>query len=966
MMRTLLAFFLFVILIGVFELYGDAALAQQKAFPEAEGYGAFVTGGRGGAVYHVTSLADSGAGTLRDAVSQPNRIVVFDTSGVINLSSVLVVKSNITIAGQTAPGGGITIYNNYVSLSNVSNVIMRDIRIHAGVNSSSGAKALSATDCTNLIFDHVSVEWGRWDNTGLTKDAVGAGMATFQNCIIGEPLNPQYFGGLFENAEGVTFSHNLFIDNWSRNPKVKGTIQYINNVVYNFGIVGLCGGHSGAVHNLEVIGNTFISGPSTTAANQVTGEYFDTDWVYQTGNVKDVNKNGVLDSVPVVPSDYYQSTTYPGPTFYDAPLCNNIIPIPVPVTIDSAATAYTKVLAGAGAMPQNRDPVDTRLVAQLTSLGTLGNARVNDESVVGGQPAMTVVTRPAGFDSDNDGIPDTWETAHGLNPSLASDANLTNPIGYYMVEQYINELASIHATRTWNSNGSDWGTPGIWASATPTNNDNAYVVGEGSGTNGLVTVTTNAACFSLHIGGNGSTTPDKVTVSSGGALAVNDTIYVGDQSNGTLEIQNGGTVQAWNVQLGNTVGGTTYTGNLLLSGGTLKTVQVVLGGGTPGNWTTGGTCTWSGGTVQAMNTFKFAVPATIGAGGATLDSNGFACTVSGALSGNGGLTKIGSGNLTLSASNTFYGDTKIYGGAILLSNANALQNSTLDYSNYGGTLSFGTLTGAVLGGLKGNQSLALTNASSAAVQLQVGGNGQSTSYSGAVSGAGTLTKAGSGALTLTATNTFNGPVNFNGGLMQASALNRLGNGTLLNFNGGGLQFGGVFDPSTRTMTFQSGGATLDTNGKDIILANSIGNGGSGGLTKTGSGTLTLNAPSTYTGDTIVSGGKLELAPMGQIATTSDITTSDPMATFQVDSGPRTVGNISGVGTTILAAGANLTATSVAQNTITLGAGATLTIAALPGGPTAGGGLAQPVPEPSGIVLLIIAALGILCYWKRSQ
>ncbi len=314
--RTHFSILLVVFLISGLALIDNAAFAQLKAFPEAEGYGALVTGGRGGTVYHVTNLNDSGTGSLRDAVSQPNRIVVFDTSGVINLSSALVVKSNITIAGQTAPGDGITLYNNYVSMSNISNVIMRDIRVHAGINSSSGAKALSATDCTNLIFDHVSVEWGRWDNTGLTKDTVGAGMATFQNCIIGEPIDPQYFGGLFENAEGVTFSHNLFIDNWSRNPKIKGTIQYINNVVYNFGITGLCGGHSGAVHNFDCIGNYFISGPSTTAANQVIGECTATDQVYQTGNVKDLNKNGVLDGVAVVPSDFYQSTTYPGPTFY--------------------------------------------------------------------------------------------------------------------------------------------------------------------------------------------------------------------------------------------------------------------------------------------------------------------------------------------------------------------------------------------------------------------------------------------------------------------------------------------------------------------------------------------------------------------------------------------------------------------------------------------------------------------------
>jgi autotransporter-associated beta strand protein len=585
---------------------------------------------------------------------------------------------------------------------------------------------------------------------------------------------------------------------------------------------------------------------------------------------------------------------------------------------------------------------------------------------VGGQPTMTVVTRPAGFDSDGDGMPDTWETAHGLNPNLATDRNLTNPVGYTFVEQYINELASIHSGQTSNSNGGNWNTPAIWTSATPTNDDNAYVVGNGAGANGLVAVTqNNAVCFSLHIGGNGSATADKVSVNSGGALTVNDTIYVGDQNNGTLEINSGGTVQAWNVQLGNTVGSTTYTGNLSLNGGTLKTCEVDPGGGTPGNWTSGGSCTWSGGTVQAIGTLNFAVPATIGAGGATIDSNGFTCTVSGLLSGNGGLTKLGTGTLTLTASNTYSGDTKISGGNIALSNANALQNSTLDYNSYGGTLSFGTLTGAALGGLKGSQALSLTNASSAAVQLQVGGNGQSTSYSGALSGAGSLTKAGTGTLTLTASNAFSGAVNFNGGLINAASLNNLGSGSALTFNGGGLQFGGIYDPSTRTMTFQSGGATLDTNGKIIILANPIGNGGAGGLTKAGSGILTLNAANTYTGDTIVSSGTLELTSAGQISAASDISTSATTATFQVDSGTHIVGNISGVGTTVLSAGGNLTASSVVQNTLTLGTGSRLTIAAIPGGLTAESTL-KPVPEPSSIILLIATALGMIIYWKRFR
>ncbi|MGD0655129.1 MAG: autotransporter-associated beta strand repeat-containing protein [Thermoguttaceae bacterium] len=768
-MRTHSFILSIVLVISGLTLCENTAFAQLKAFAEAEGYGALVTGGRGGTVYHVTNLNDSGAGSLRDAVSASNRIVVFDTCGVINLSSALAISSNITIAGQTAPGDGITVYGNATSLSNQSNVIIRDMRFHAGINSSSGSKALNVTDGNSMIFDHVSVEWGRWDDIGVTKDKVAAYTVTFQNCIIGEPIDPQYFGGLIENADGITFSHNLFIDNTSRSPKVKGTIQYINNVVYNWAVTGLCGGHSGAVHYLDCIGNTFIAGPSSN--NQFVGEFTATDHVYQTGNVKDLNKNGVLDSVAVVPSDFYQSTTYPGPTFSSSSTLT-YQPV-IPVTIDSAATAYAKVLASAGASLV-RDPVDTRLVGQLTSLGTSGNARVHDESVVGGQPTMTVVTRPAGFDSDNDGMPDTWETAHGLNPNLATDRNLTNPVGYTYVEQYINEIAVNHGTQTWQGNTGNWPTTIWWTSAVPTNDDNAYVVGNGSGTSALVTVAqNNAVCFSLYIGGNGSTTADKVSVNAGGALTVNDTIYVGDQNNGTLEINSGGTVWAWNVQLGNTVSGTTYTGNLLLNGGTLKTCAVVLGGGVPGNWTTGGSCTWSGGKIEAIGTLNFAVPTTIGTGGATIDSNGYACTISGVLSGEGGLTKIGSGTLTLTATNT------------------------------------------------------------------------------------------------------------------------------------------------------------------------------------------------YAGDTIISEGTLKLSSTGQISAASSIYTSST-ATFQVDSGTHTVGDISGTGTTYILDGGNLTASSVVQDTLTIGAVTTFTIASLSGGSQSGSSSTTPVPEPSTIALLIAAALGIVIYCKRIQ
>ena len=126
-MRTHSSILFVAILISILGLYGDTALAQVKAFPEAEGFGALVTGGRGGTIYHVTNLNDTGAGSFRDAISQSNRIIVFDVCGVINISSALSMSNNITIAGETAPGDGITIYGNELSGSSHSNIIVRDI-----------------------------------------------------------------------------------------------------------------------------------------------------------------------------------------------------------------------------------------------------------------------------------------------------------------------------------------------------------------------------------------------------------------------------------------------------------------------------------------------------------------------------------------------------------------------------------------------------------------------------------------------------------------------------------------------------------------------------------------------------------------------------------------------------------------------------------------------------------------------
>src|SRR6478672_11917259 len=228
-----------------------------NAFPDAEGFGALATGGRGGTVYHVTNLNDTGAGSFRDAVSGSNRTVVFDVGGVITINSQVAFSNNITVEGQTAPGG-IVVYGDGVSLSNRNNIIIRYMTFRQGLASGSGDKALNITTGYNMMLDHVSIGWGRWYTFGITDNSHDI---TFQNCIMAEGIDPQNFGGLIDSSSNLTLARNLFIDNNSRNPKGKAHMQYINNVIYNWGGSGYVGGHSSAPWNQDLIGNYWIAGP---------------------------------------------------------------------------------------------------------------------------------------------------------------------------------------------------------------------------------------------------------------------------------------------------------------------------------------------------------------------------------------------------------------------------------------------------------------------------------------------------------------------------------------------------------------------------------------------------------------------------------------------------------------------------------------------------------------------------------
>lgn len=443
-------------------LLGHSLLhAQTLAFPGAEGFGRFAKGARGAAtqeVYIVTNLNDAGAGSFRDAVSKQGRIVVFAVGGIVRLATDIVVQPNVTIAGQTAPGDGISFFGKRITFSGASNTITRFLRIRLGATGNSGKDASGISNGANIIFDHCSFTWGmdevfsiNWDSKGTSPDNI-----TLQNCIIGQGLHRENHsaGGLIQTPDGgkISLLKNLYISNKTRNPKVKGVNEFVNNVVYdwgngnrldtnmNYGWSGdayIMGGSSG-VSEVNIINNYFVSGPltppsTTTPFSRGTGTFN----VYGAGNFFDNNRNGILDGSEVP----FNETGYPGisgSAFQTAP-----IPYPSATPAMTAAQAYQYIIDSVGAFYPRRDEVDTLLVGEVVSKGTRGvymYRETNNGLANGG--LGNVYGAPAPLDSDADGMPDAWEDANGLNKTNKADATQysTSYPEYLNIEVYINGL----------------------------------------------------------------------------------------------------------------------------------------------------------------------------------------------------------------------------------------------------------------------------------------------------------------------------------------------------------------------------------------------------------------------------------------------------------------------------------------------------------------------------------------------
>ena len=403
----------------------SVAAADLLAFPGAQGWGRFATGGRTGKVYHVTNLNDSGTGSLRDAVSQPNRIVVFDVAGVIRINSRIVFAKNLYVAGQTAPGEGVTVYGNGVSFSGAENIIVRYMRFRMGAVGTKDKDCAGVANGQNMIFDHCSFAWGQDENFSINYDNKGTAPKniTLMNSIVGQGLMTHSAGGLMQ-ADNITIYRNLLVDNSTRNFKVKGINQYVNNMVYNWKNAAYnMGGDSAGESFANIESNLFINGPAV-GGNCLTGGNANFHF-YGADNWQDANRDGIFDP-----------TEFTGDGGGD----RQAVPYDYPKLEKLSATFLTYLLPDVGASLPYRDIADCYMVDEVRSNGKRGNLITNENELPIGVPTTwKTFAGVKATDTDGDGMPDAWEEANGTNPQQ-DDAMTIAQNGYANIENYINSI----------------------------------------------------------------------------------------------------------------------------------------------------------------------------------------------------------------------------------------------------------------------------------------------------------------------------------------------------------------------------------------------------------------------------------------------------------------------------------------------------------------------------------------------
>lgn len=397
-------------------------VAQTLAFPGAEGAGRFAAGGRGGAVLRVTNLADSGPGSLRAAVErQGPRTIIFDVAGTIRLASDLVIRApRVTIAGQTAPGGGIAIADQALVVR-ADDVVIRHIRARRGDRLAGEGDAIWIERGHRIILDHVSASWSIDETLSASsryREGEGYYDLTVQWSIIAESLRRSHhsegehgYGSLIRGGRGarLSFHHNLWAHHVARMPRPGNyngpevdpegpLMEFRSNLFYNWGR-----DHAGYNEDeatpirYAFIDNVYLAGPQSGGAfafrenNRLARAWF-------AGN----SMNGI------VPADPWSLVTGHIPDGYRLAEAPDV----APVAVDPAPSATAHVLADAGAWP--RDAADMRVIA---SVRTLTGHHIDSQNEVGGWPELAAgVPAP---DRDGDGMPDAWERAYGFDPARA-------------------------------------------------------------------------------------------------------------------------------------------------------------------------------------------------------------------------------------------------------------------------------------------------------------------------------------------------------------------------------------------------------------------------------------------------------------------------------------------------------------------------------------------------------------------
>ncbi len=478
------------LLFGLPTLAGNLPASDRlPAFPGAEGFGRYTAGGRGGRVYHVTTLVDGKQpGTLRYAVSQKGaRTVVFDVAGTIFLNSPLrIVNDSITIAGQTAPGQGVCIARHPVNVA-ADNVILRYLRFRVGNESGGEPDGLGGCDHRNIIVDHCTVSW----SVDETCSIYGNTDATVQWCLISESLRTaghkkgRHGYGAIVGGRRMSFHHNLLAHHESRVPRLgprAGTqadelVDMRCNVFYNWAGNGCYGGEGMRVN---IVNNYYKPGPATPQGKAIARRIF-APGIRTTRYCRDENgrpnswapmehvwgkfyvAGNVVEGDPATTADNWTRGVYEQvrPSANDG-IWNDAVrdsirlrsPLPCGVvTTHKAQDAFRLVLAGAGCSKQ-RDAIDSRIVEEVRTgtavyVGSITpdaaerRGLIDLPSDVGGYPFLAATAKEVSalHDSDGDGIPDAWEQAHGLDPYDASDGNATTlgRAGYTNLEIYLDE-----------------------------------------------------------------------------------------------------------------------------------------------------------------------------------------------------------------------------------------------------------------------------------------------------------------------------------------------------------------------------------------------------------------------------------------------------------------------------------------------------------------------------------------------